>query len=68
MTPCPQSDRVLLAYMLECLERIQEYAGGDRRTFTDSRLMQDAVIRNLQTLAESTQRLSGVDLPMRSSP
>ena len=52
------SDRVLLAHILECIERIREYTGGDRASFYDSRLVQDAVVRNLQTLAESTQRLS----------
>ena len=32
---------------------------GRRTTFYDSYLVQDSVVRNLQTLAESTQRLSG---------
>jgi len=31
---------------------------GDQTRFDRSRLVQDAVIRNLQTLAESSQRLS----------
>ena len=52
------SDPVLLSHILECINRVQEYTGGDRATFFESRLVQDAVIRNLQTLAKSTQRLS----------
>ena len=44
--------------MRDCLERIDEYTGRERASFEDSRLVQDAVIRNLQTLAESSQRLS----------
>jgi uncharacterized protein with HEPN domain len=44
--------------MRECLDRILEYTGGERARFEASRLVQDAVIRNLQTLAESSQRLS----------
>jgi len=56
--PGKDSDRVLLAHIRECIERIREYTGGDRAAFYDSRLVQDAVVRNLQTLAESTQRLS----------
>lgn len=44
--------------MGECIERIREYAAGDRSRFELSRLVQDAVIRNLQTLTESSQRLS----------
>ena len=51
-------DRVLLAHMRECLQRIEEYTGGGHAGFASSRLVQDAVIRNLQTLAESSQRLS----------
>lgn len=54
----PESDRVLLAHMRECIERIGEYTAGERRRFEMSRLVQDAVIRNLQTLTESSQRLS----------
>ncbi len=44
--------------MRECLQRIQEYTAGDRARFESSRLVQDATVRNLQTLAESSQRLS----------
>ncbi len=58
MTPGPEADRVLLAHMGECIERIREYTAGDRSRFEVSRLVQDAVIRNLQTLTESSQRLS----------
>ena len=44
--------------MRDCLERIGEYTQFERTRFDASRLVQDAVIRNLQTLAESSQRLS----------
>ncbi|MBK6854403.1 MAG: DUF86 domain-containing protein [Burkholderiales bacterium] len=44
--------------MRDCLDRIAEYANAERARFDASRLVQDAVIRNLQTLAESSQRLS----------
>ena len=46
--------------MRECIERIREYTAGERSRFETSRLVQDAVIRNLQTLTESSQRLSDV--------
>ena len=71
MTPQEAADRVLLSHIEECIARIQEYTDGDHATFIGSRLVQDAVIRNLQTLAESTQRLSDVlkagepDIPWR---
>jgi uncharacterized protein with HEPN domain len=54
----PEADRVLLEHMRDCLGRILEYTNGERSRFEASRLVQDAVIRNLQTLAESSQRLS----------
>lgn len=44
--------------MRECIERVREYTAGDRTRFEALRLVQDAVIRNLQTLTESSQRLS----------
>ena len=58
MNPGPEADRVLLAHMRDCLDRILEYTNAERPRFDTSRLVQDAVIRNLQTLAESSQRLS----------
>lgn len=58
MTPGPQADRVLLAHMRDCLARIHEYTGAQRARFDGSRLVQDAVLHNLKTLAESSQRLS----------
>lgn len=51
-------DGVLLEHIQECLDRIQEYTDDDPERFRDSRLVQDAVVRNLQVMAESTQRLS----------
>ena len=44
--------------MRDCLDRILEYTNAERVRFDASRLVQDAVVRNLQTLAESSQRLS----------
>jgi len=40
------------------LARIHECTGAERARFDSSRLVQVAVIRNLQTLDESSQRLS----------
>jgi len=40
------------------IERIEQYCHGGEAVFLGSRLIQDAVLRNLQILAESTQRLS----------
>ena len=53
----PKDNSLYVDHMLECIERIEEYT-IDKEQFTRSRLVQDAVIRNLQILAESSQRLS----------
>ena len=58
MTNVPEGDAVLLTHIEECIERIRKYTGANRATFESSTMVQDAVVRNLQTLAESTQRLS----------
>ena len=58
MTPDAYSDQVLLEHIRECIKRIQGYTDGGRSAFYESLLVQDAVVRNLQVLAESTQRLS----------
>ena len=53
-----KDDRLYLIHIRECLGRIERYTAGGRSTYDNSELVQDAVLRNLQTLAESTQRLS----------
>lgn len=58
MKPGPDADAVLLAHMLECLDRVRAYVGGSKQAFLGSTLIQDAVLRKLQTLTESSQRLS----------
>jgi uncharacterized protein with HEPN domain len=58
VTPGPEADRVLLADMRECLERIHEYTAGERSCFEASRPIQVAVVPNLQTLAESVHRMT----------
>ena len=53
-----KDDRVYLKHILRCIARIEEYTAGGRESFFASHLIQDGVIRNLQTLAESSQHLS----------
>jgi uncharacterized protein with HEPN domain len=53
-----KEDRVYLAHILECIRRVEENTLGGYEAFSASHTLQDAVLRNLQTLAESTQRLS----------
>ena len=51
-------DRLYLVHISECIARIEEYTSEGRSAFLDDSMTQDAVLRNLQVLAESTQRLS----------
>lgn len=51
-----KDDRVYLKHILRCIDRIEEYTA--QGSLFSSQLVQDAVMRNLQTLFESTQRLS----------
>ena len=53
-----QQDMSLLDHVAECIGLIRTYTEGSKDRFMASRLVQDAVMRNLQTLAESTTRLS----------
>ena len=51
-------DRLYLIHILECIERIELYTSEGKGSFFVDTRTQDAVTRNLQTLTESTQRIS----------
>ncbi len=51
-------DTLYLIHMQECMQRIEKYTAGGQQEFMRQDLIQDAVIRNLQVLAESSQRIS----------
>jgi len=53
-----KDDRLYLIHISECIARIQRYVAAGRDEFLASSLIQDATLRNLQILTESTQRLS----------
>jgi len=52
-----KDNRVYVSHMQDCIARIDEYVES-KEHFFNSRLVQDAVVRNLQVMAESSQRLS----------
>ena len=54
----PDSDQALLDHILECIGHVENYTAKGREEFESSTMVQDATVRNLQVLAESTQRLS----------
>ena len=53
-----RDDRAYLSYINDCIERIEQYTVEGKETFLANQMIQDATVRRLQTLAESTQRLS----------
>jgi uncharacterized protein with HEPN domain len=52
------SDSIYLKHILECLDRISIYTVDGRDAFLADAKTQDAVLRNLQVMAESTQKVS----------
>ncbi|MCF6193736.1 MAG: DUF86 domain-containing protein [Kangiellaceae bacterium] len=54
-----KDNSVYISHMQDCIARIDEYVES-KRHFFESHLVQDAVVRNLQVMAESSQRLSSV--------
>lgn len=53
-----KDDRVYLAHILDCIGKVEEYTKDGREDFLSSSLKQDAVVRNLQILAQSASRVS----------
>lgn len=53
-----KDDGLYIIHMQECIGRISTYTRTGRRQFFASSLIQDAVLRNLQTLGEPSKRLS----------
>lgn len=55
-----KNDKIYLIYILECISKIEKFITDGEDAFMKSELIQDAVLRNLHTLTESTQRISEV--------
>lgn len=53
-----KDERLYVEHMLDCIERIARYTQEGKLAFYTSTLIQDAVVRNLQTMAESSQRIA----------
>jgi uncharacterized protein with HEPN domain len=61
-----KDDTLYLRHIMECIRRIEEDVAVGHDRFMASHTNQDAVLRNLQTMSEATQRLS--DDAKRSHP
>ena len=53
-----KDDAVYLRHIAECIRRIEEHITGGRDLFLATHALQDATLRNPQTMSEATQRLS----------
>lgn len=51
-------DRLYLRHIVECIENVESDTAPGREVLDENRTIRDAVLRNLQVLAESTQQLS----------
>jgi uncharacterized protein with HEPN domain len=54
----PEADLLYVTHIRECIANIESDIAGDDGVLQSNRTIRDAVLRNLQVLAESTQRLS----------
>ena len=52
-----KSQRAYVQHVIECIGRIAEDSAPGRDAVFASRTLQDAIVRNLQVLCESTQRI-----------
>ena len=52
-----KSQRAYAEHVIECIRRISQDSAPGRDAVFASRTLQDAIVRNLQVLCESTQRI-----------
>ena len=52
-----RSQRAYVEHILECIRRVQEDSASGKEAVFASRTLQDAILRNIQILCESTQRI-----------
>lgn len=53
-----KDDRVYLTHIADAIAQILSYTAGGRAEFMRNRMIQDAVIRNLEVIGEATKNLS----------
>jgi uncharacterized protein with HEPN domain len=53
-----KSERAYLDHIDHCIRRIEEDSAGGREAVFASPTLQDAIVRNLQVLCESTQHMT----------
>lgn len=53
-----KDDRVYLAHIRDAIPQIESYTTGGEESFSRERIVQDAVIRNLEIIGEAVRHLS----------
>ena len=53
-----KNNKLYLRHILECIENIESYIPNGEDDFFSLKLIQDAVIRNLEIVGEATKRIS----------
>lgn len=53
-----KDDKVYLISILEAIESIQEYTKGGKEEFIKTKIIIDAVIRNLEIIGEASKKVS----------
>ena len=53
-----KDDKLYLIHISECIQRIQSYTKEGREAFVQSRMSQDAVVRNFEIMGEAAKQIS----------
>jgi len=53
-----RDEKLYIRDIAECIERIEAYTQEGREAFMQTRMIQDAVVRNFEIIGEATKRLS----------
>lgn len=53
-----KGDKVYLLSIADSIEQIEGYTQNDKRVYDDSRMVRDAVMRNLEIIGEAAKHLS----------
>lgn len=53
-----KNDRMYLTHILECIQNIETYLPNGKEDYFSSKMIQDAVIRNLEIIGEATKKTS----------
>ncbi|MEK0181380.1 MAG: DUF86 domain-containing protein [Oscillatoriales cyanobacterium] len=53
-----REEKLYIQDISDCIDRIEDYTRDGRESFMQTRMIQDAVIRNFEIIGEATKRLS----------